>query len=88
MRLNDLVKNVDFINETKKKPERVCEYLESIGVKFKKKRLSNGHGADFDLIESTPNETKNLVDDILSVSEITKNFDVGYAGGTTITVRF
>jgi len=69
-----------------KKPSRTCEYLKSIGVKYDKKQ--NNNGAKFDLTDSTPKETKNIVDDILSVPEITKNFDIGYAGGTTIVVEF
>ncbi len=78
----------EYLKEANKKPERVCEYLKLIGIKFEKNILSNGVGADFDLIESTPKETKNIVNDILSVVEITKNFDVGYGGGTIITVRY
>lgn len=68
-------------------PVRVCEYLDSIGVKFEKNPLKNGAGADFELIKSKPKQVQNIVDDILTVSEITNNFDVGYAGGITISVR-
>ena len=75
----------DFIAEAKE-PSRVCEYLDSLGIKFKK--TENSNGTTFDLIDSTPRKTKNLVDDILSVPEITKNFDVSYAGGTTIVVDY
>jgi len=39
------------------------------------------------LIDSTPKETRNLADEILSVPEIASNFDIGYAGGTTIIVE-
>ena len=76
----------DFIINEAKKPSRVCEYLDSIGIEFEK--TQNENGAKFDLIKSTPKETKNIVDDILNVPEITKHFNVGYGGGTTIVVEF
>jgi len=82
MRLSDLM---NIINENKK-PERVCEYLDSIGVKFDKEKKSNG--AEFEVKGKTPKQVKNIVDDILSVPEITKHFDIGYAGGKTISVTF
>ncbi len=83
MKLSDLLKP---IRESKNSPETTCQYLDSIGIKYEKTK--NSTGAKFDLINSTPEETKNIVDDILSVSEISSNFDVGYAGGTTIIVEF
>lgn len=76
----------DFINKINenKNPERVGEYLNSIGVQFDKEKKSNG--TKFEIKGKTPEQVKNIVDDILSVSEITKHFDVGYAGGKTISV--
>ncbi len=67
-------------------PKRTCEYLNSIGIEFEKVTTTNG--TKFDLIKSSPKETKNIVDDILLVPEITNLFDIGYGGGTTIVVTF
>lgn len=83
MKLSELLKP---LRESSAEPETTCQYLDSIGIKYVKTK--NATGAKFDLVDSTPKETKNLVDDILSVSEISSNFDVGYAGGTTIVVEF
>lgn len=84
MKLNELLQKTRKITEAKK-PSTTCEYLDSIGIKYKKVR--NANGATFDLIDSTPKETRNLADEILSVPEIASNFDIGYAGGTTIIVE-
>lgn len=84
MKLNELLQKTRKITEAKK-PSTTCEYLDSIGIKYKKVRNTNG--ATFDLIDSTPKETRNLVDDILSVPEITDHYNIGYAGGTIITVE-
>mgnify|MGYP000081221340 CR=1 FL=1 len=84
MKLNELLQKTRKITEAKK-PSTTCEYLDSIGIKYKKVR--NANGATFDLIDSTPKETSNLYDDIKMVSEITDHYDIGYAGGTIITVE-
>ena len=73
----------------KVKPKRVCEFLDSIGIKFEKDRLEDGTGANFDLIDSTPEEVGKIVVKILKNSDITDNFKVSHVDdSTTIKVRF
>lgn len=90
MKLKDLLKETKTgeIQIPDGNPSTTCQYLDSVGVKYKKIRKPDGSGATFEISSRyTPTQVKNLVDDILSVPEIMSTFNVGYAGGNTIVVE-
>ncbi len=82
MRLSDL----DIITEAKK-PSRVCEYLKAEDIKFEKVSNEDGTGATFELKGKNSRATKEIVNNINYDDNITKNFTVGHAGGSTIVVK-